>query len=39
VAAGALGNVSVALGALGVACAVALLAVLLRGPRVVPAAH
>ena len=39
VAAGALGNLSVALGALGVACAVALLAVLLRGPRVVPAAH
>lgn len=38
-AAAALGNLSVALGALGVACALALLAVLVRGPRVMPPGH
>ncbi|MDR6987410.1 MFS family permease [Paenarthrobacter nitroguajacolicus] len=35
-AAAGLGNLSLALGALGLACAVALLAVVVRGPRLVP---
>jgi MFS family permease len=36
VAAGALGGLGFALGALGIACAVALITVLVRGPRMVP---
>ncbi|MEC3853988.1 MFS transporter [Paenarthrobacter ureafaciens] len=35
-AAAGLGNLSLALGALGLACVIALLAVLVRGPRLVP---
>ena len=38
-AAAGLGNLSLALGALGLACALALLAVLVRGPRLVTASH
>ena len=38
-AAAGLGSLGFALGALGVACAVALLAVLVRGPRLVPVSH
>jgi MFS family permease len=39
VASGALGGLSLALGALGIACVVAFLAVLVRGPRIVPVSH
>jgi MFS family permease len=38
-AAAGLGSLGFALGALGIACAVALLAVLVRGPRMVPVSH
>ena len=38
-AAAGLGSLGFALGALGIACAVALLAVLVRGPRTVPVNH
>ena len=37
--AAALGNLALALGALGIACALALLLVLVRGPRLVPVSH
>jgi MFS family permease len=38
-AAAGLGSLGFALGALGITCAVALLAVLVRGPRMVPVSH
>jgi hypothetical protein len=38
-AAAGLGSLGFALGALGIACAVALLAVLVRGKRLVPVSH